>query len=92
MLWLIEHQHVFTGIIFVFTSSRVVVIAWEVFILKIRTEYGTVTKEIISMNEVEWNKRALREVKGFPEEVKKELGYLIFKLQIGEKLEMPHSR
>ena len=44
------------------------------------------------MNEVEWNKKALKEVKSFPEEVKKELGYLIFKLQLGETLSMPHSR
>jgi phage-related protein len=49
-------------------------------------------KEIISMNEVEWNKKALKEVKSFPEEIKKELGYLIFKLQIGESLNMPYSR
>lgn len=44
------------------------------------------------MNEVEWNKKALREVKKFPESIKKELGYLIFKLQIGENLDMPYSR
>jgi phage-related protein len=49
-------------------------------------------KGIIPMNEVEWNKKALREVKTFPEEVKKEIGYLIFKLQIGESLSMPHAR
>jgi len=44
------------------------------------------------MNEVKWNKNALKEVKSFPEEIKKKLGYLIFKLQIGEKLGMPFSR
>lgn len=44
------------------------------------------------MNKVEWNKKALKEVKSFPEEIKKELGYLLFKLQIGESLKMPSSR
>jgi phage-related protein len=44
------------------------------------------------MNEVEWSKKALKEVKSFPEDIRKELGYLIFKLQIGESLSMPHSR
>lgn len=28
----------------------------------------------------------------FPEQVKKEFGFLIYQLQIGEKLAMPHSR
>ena len=46
----------------------------------------------MKLNEVEWNKKALKEVKSFPEEIKKELGYLIFKLQIGESLNMPYSR
>ncbi len=44
------------------------------------------------MNEVEWNKKALKVIKGFPVDVKKELGYLIFKLQIGDSLKMPYSR
>lgn len=44
------------------------------------------------MNEVEWNKAALKEISSFPEETKREIGYLIFKLQIGEKLGMPWSR
>ena len=44
------------------------------------------------MNEVLWNKKALKEVRGFTEEIKKELGYLIFKLQIGEKLGMLYSK
>lgn len=44
------------------------------------------------MNEVVWNERTLREVKSFPEEIKKSLGYLIFKLQMGEKLSVPHAK
>ncbi len=44
------------------------------------------------MNEVKWNKQALNQVKKFPEEVKRELGYLIYRLQLGEHLTMPFSR
>ena len=44
------------------------------------------------MNEVEWNQKALKTIQAFPDEVKKELGYLIFKLQKGESLTMPFSR
>lgn len=44
------------------------------------------------MNKVVWNKRALKELKEFPEDIKKSLGFLIYKLQLGEKLIMPHSR
>ncbi len=46
----------------------------------------------MKLNEVEWNKKSLKEVKAFPEEIKRELGYYIFKLQIGEHLGMPFSR
>ncbi len=44
------------------------------------------------MNKVIWNKRALKEVKEFPEEIRKEIGYLIYKLERGESLTMPKSR
>lgn len=41
---------------------------------------------------VSWNERALKIIRTFPEEVKDELGFLIHKLQMGEKLGMPQSR
>jgi phage-related protein len=44
------------------------------------------------MNKVIWNDKALKEVKGFPEDSKKSIGYLIFKLQQEESLSFPHSR
>lgn len=44
------------------------------------------------MDQVNWNKRALKEVRGFPEQIKKELGLLIYRLQLGESLPMPQSR
>ena len=44
------------------------------------------------MNEIEWNKQTLKRVKNFPNDIKREIGYLIFKLQIGEYLKMPFSR
>lgn len=44
------------------------------------------------MNEVVWNDKTLKEVKKFPEDIKKSLGYLIFKLQLGETLTSPHSK
>jgi phage-related protein len=44
------------------------------------------------MNKIVWNKKTLKEVQSFPDPVKKELGYLLFKLQRGESLSMPHSR
>jgi phage-related protein len=44
------------------------------------------------MNKLTWNKKALKEVKGFPDAVKKELGYLLYRLQRGEFLGLPHSR
>lgn len=44
------------------------------------------------MKQVEWNLNTLKAVKSFPEDIKKELGYLIYKLQIGDSLNMPHSK
>jgi phage-related protein len=44
------------------------------------------------MKEVEWYVNTLKEVQGFPVEIKKEIGYLIHKLQLGDLLNMPHSR
>lgn len=44
------------------------------------------------MNKVIWNKRALKEVREFPEEIRKEIGYLLYVLQVGELIDMPHSR
>jgi phage-related protein len=44
------------------------------------------------MNKIIWNKRTLKIVQYFPDSIKKELGYLLFKLQMGESLAMPHSK
>lgn len=44
------------------------------------------------MNEVVWNKRTLEEIRCFAEEVKDEIGFLLYRLQIGEVLKMPHVR
>ena len=44
------------------------------------------------MNEVVWNKQTLYRIKSFPVEIRKELGYLIFRLQVGDFLDMPYSR
>ena len=44
------------------------------------------------MNSIQWNKQTLKRVKGFPKDIKKEIGYLLFKLQVVEKLQMPFSR
>ena len=44
------------------------------------------------MNKIVWNKKALKEVQNFPDIVKRELGYLLFRLQRGESLAMPHSK
>lgn len=43
-------------------------------------------------SEVIWYKPALEEVRDFTEDSRKALGYLIYRLQQGEKLSMPHSR
>ena len=44
------------------------------------------------MNQVIWNKKALREVLDFPDLKKKEVGYLLYKLQRCDSLLMPHSK
>ena len=44
------------------------------------------------MNKIVWNKKTIKKVQGFPDQVKKELGHLLFKLQRGESLGMPQSR
>ncbi len=44
------------------------------------------------MYKVHWSKRALKKVQTLPEEIRRELGFLIFKLQIGERLKMPQSQ
>jgi phage-related protein len=44
------------------------------------------------MNKIVWNKKTLKEVQNFPDTIKKELGFLLFKLQQGESLTMPHSK
>ncbi len=51
-----------------------------------------VHREGVAVNLIEWNERARSKISEFPEQVKKDLGYLVFKLQLGEKLLMPHSR
>ncbi len=44
------------------------------------------------MKKVIWHPRALEAIQQFPREVKKEMGYLIFRLQQEERLGMPFSR
>ena len=44
------------------------------------------------MNEIIWHRKALGVIKSFPVSVKKDLGYLLYRLQAGETLTMPHSR
>jgi len=44
------------------------------------------------MNNVVWNQKALKELRSFPEEVKDQLGFLIYRLQLGENIGMPQSR
>jgi phage-related protein len=44
------------------------------------------------MNVVIWNKKALKTVKSFPVNVRKETGYLIYRLQLEDTLSMPQSR
>lgn len=44
------------------------------------------------MKKVVWIKKTLKVIQSFPDSVKKELGFFLFKLQRGEILEMPHSR
>lgn len=44
------------------------------------------------MNKIIWKKKTLKKVQTFPDPIKKELGFLLFKLQKGESLTMPHSK
>ncbi|MBI2339767.1 MAG: type II toxin-antitoxin system RelE/ParE family toxin [Deltaproteobacteria bacterium] len=44
------------------------------------------------MHKVLWHPKAREAVRGFPKEVKNEIGYLLFRLQKGDQLGMPHSR
>lgn len=44
------------------------------------------------MQEIVWNKSSLQKIKEFPTNIRKEIGFLLYKLQIGESLSMPHSR
>ncbi|CAM6002063.1 unnamed protein product [Sphagnum balticum] len=45
-----------------------------------------------TLKKVLWHPKARIEVKSFPDEAKRELGYLIFRVQQGESLGMPASR
>jgi phage-related protein len=45
-----------------------------------------------AVNEIIWHSKALGVIKGFSASVKKDLGYLLYRLQAGETLTMPHSR
>ena len=44
------------------------------------------------MQEVVWNRACLKRIRNFPNEIRKEIGYHIFKLQMGEAIKIPHSR
>lgn len=44
------------------------------------------------MKDVIWHTKALEEIRKFPEEVKRDLGYLIHRLQLGETITLPYSR
>ncbi len=44
------------------------------------------------MKTVIWNDKTIETIRSFPEEVRKEVGYLIYRLQIGEQLNLPHSK
>jgi len=43
------------------------------------------------MKPIIWHPKAKEVLSEFPEEIRKELGYLIFRLQLGENLAMPHA-
>lgn len=53
------------------------------------TEYDTFME---SMKEVIWHTKALHVLRQFPEGVKKDLGYLIHRLQKGDVLTAPYSK
>lgn len=44
------------------------------------------------MKDVLWHKQAKLVVSKFPESVRRELGYMIYRLQMGDLLSMPHSK
>lgn len=44
------------------------------------------------MKTVIWNDKTIETIRSFPEEVRKEVGYLIYRLQMGEQLDFPHSK
>ena len=44
------------------------------------------------MKSILWNLRTLEIVRNFPEEARKEIGYLLYQLQVGTVLSMPHSK
>ncbi|MNL13954.1 hypothetical protein D3C87_1348770 [compost metagenome] len=50
-----------------------------------RTEYGTVRNIV-------WHPKAKVTISSFPEDVRREIGYLLYLLQVGSGLTMPHSR
>ena len=44
------------------------------------------------MKEIIWYRKTLKLVSNFPEMIKRDLGYQLYRLQLGELLTMPHSR
>lgn len=44
------------------------------------------------MHQVVWHPKAKKTISGFPQEVKDKMGYLIFRMQMGDLLTLPHSR
>lgn len=54
--------------------------------LQKRTESGTYKKSVI------WHPAAREIVSSFPEDARSEVGYLLFRLQKGEMIEMPLAR
>ena len=54
-----------------------------------RIKFDTLRKALLY---VVWHPKARTEISTFPEEMKSKLGYLIYRLQLKEKLKMPHSK
>lgn len=52
------------------------------------TNFGT----LAWVKKVIWHPDTLKSIKGFPEKVKKDFGYLIMRMQLGEILITPHSK
>ena len=44
------------------------------------------------MKEIIWHTKALEQLRKFPESIKRDFGYLIHQLQMGDKLTAPHSK